>query len=48
MISEYDLRAELKRYPRFIKRAIRDKDWHSVAELVTQAETIEWILDGDE
>ena len=44
MINEKDLKAELKRYPLFIKAALKNKDYEEVLRLKEQMNTIEWIL----
>ena len=48
MISERALRAELRRYPKFLRAAIKEGDFEEVVRIKEQMATIEWILKGDE
>lgn len=48
MISEKALRRELKRYPGWIRQALKDKDYTALLEFHNQAETIQWILEAND
>lgn len=45
MISERELRAEMKRYPAFIKRALRHKNYAEALKLQTEFEIMNWIVE---
>lgn len=45
MISEEDLRIEIKRYPKFIKEAIRNEDYALAYQLKIELDTMVFLLE---
>lgn len=46
MMTEDEIRQELKRYPKFIREAIAAKEWYKVRELQIEQSVFETILEG--
>lgn len=45
MLNESTLKQELKRYPSFIKDAIKNKNYDLAFTLSIEADTMEWVLE---
>ena len=46
MISEKELRHEVKRYPAFIAKALKEKDYDEALRLSIELETLQFVLES--